>query len=67
MIKIDDIYTIIDKILAELKLTDKLIVTANTGFVHNQYFLFVDIEKTQKQIHEQSNHLKLHMLVRPKV
>ena len=28
MIKIDDIYTIIDKILTELKLTDKLIVTA---------------------------------------
>ena len=47
MIKIDDIYTIIDKILAELKLTDKLIVTANTGFVHNQYFLFVDIENTK--------------------
>ena len=47
MIKIDDIYTIIDKILAEFKLTDKLIVTANTGFVHNQYFLFVDIENTK--------------------
>ena len=47
MIKINSIYTIIDKILTELKLTDKLIVTANTGFVHNQYFLFVDIENTK--------------------
>lgn len=47
MIKIDDIYIIINKILVELKLTGKLIVTANTGFVHNQYFLFVDIENTK--------------------
>lgn len=47
MIKIDDIYIIINKILTELKLTDKLIVTANAGFVHNQYFLFVDIENTK--------------------
>lgn len=39
MIKIDDIYTIIDKILAELKLTDKLIVTANTGFVQSIFLV----------------------------
>lgn len=49
MIKINSIYTIIDNVLTEQKLKDKLIVTANTGFVRNQYFLFVDIENTKSR------------------
>lgn len=47
MIKITDIYTIIDKVLTEQKLKDKLIVTANTGFIRNKFYLFVDIENTK--------------------
>lgn len=47
MIKITDIYTIIDNVLTEQKLKDKLIVTANTGFIHNKFYLFVDIENTK--------------------
>lgn len=49
MIKINDVYTIIDNVLTEQKLKDKLIVTANTGFIKNKFYLLVDIENTKSK------------------